>query len=221
MLIFSIKDVVDVPGVGESRMSSHFSQAPCGANSTARKPQRKAVFPLRTRFSPSEEAVVSHAGITETHCAVERAHENGAMNPRTTASTSAIAITAITAMLAACALADTAAPKETVLTAQASQPTWPSAIQAALPAMLADAARRAGLAQERLRVETVEAVTWPDGALGCPQPDRAYTQALVPGWRVVIAAPGTAGFFYHLNRRGSWLWCPADRAQPAVPDART
>ena len=139
------------------------------------------------------------------------------MKPRTTASTIAIVLTA---MLAACALADTAAPKETVLTAQASPPTWPPEIQAALPAMLADAARRAGLAQERLRVETVEAVTWPDGALGCPQPDRAYTQALVPGWRVVIAAPGTADLFYHLNRRGSWLWCQADRAQPAMPDTR-
>jgi hypothetical protein len=64
MSIFSIKDVVDVPGVGKSRMSSHFSQAPCGANGTARKPQRKAVFPLRTPFFPSEEAVVSLAGIS-------------------------------------------------------------------------------------------------------------------------------------------------------------
>jgi hypothetical protein len=64
MSIFSIKDVVDVPGLDESRMSSHFSQAPCGANGTARKPQRKAVFPLRTFFFPSGEGVLSHAGIT-------------------------------------------------------------------------------------------------------------------------------------------------------------
>ncbi|MEO5772468.1 MAG: hypothetical protein ABIQ29_10415, partial [Burkholderiaceae bacterium] len=57
---FSIKDVVDVPGVGESRMSSHFSQAPCGANSTAPVQQRIAVFPLRKRFSSSVASVVSH-----------------------------------------------------------------------------------------------------------------------------------------------------------------
>ncbi|MES2960201.1 MAG: hypothetical protein V4792_18585 [Pseudomonadota bacterium] len=64
MSIFSIKDVVDVPGVGESRMNSHFSQAPCGANGTARNTQRKAVFPLRSAFFPSGERVLSHAGIT-------------------------------------------------------------------------------------------------------------------------------------------------------------
>jgi hypothetical protein len=33
--ILSIKVVVDVPGVGESRMDSRFSLAPCGANGTA------------------------------------------------------------------------------------------------------------------------------------------------------------------------------------------
>jgi hypothetical protein len=64
MSIFSIKDVVDVPGVGENRMSSHFSQAPCGANGTARNTSRKAFFPLRARFFPSGESVLSLAGIT-------------------------------------------------------------------------------------------------------------------------------------------------------------
>ena len=73
-------------------------------------------------------------------------------------------------MLAACALADTVAPNETVVTAQTSPPKGPAEVQAALPTMLADAARRAGVAQEQLSVETLEAVTWPDGALGCPQP---------------------------------------------------
>jgi hypothetical protein len=35
MLIRSIKLRVDVPGMGESRVDSHFSIAPCGANGTA------------------------------------------------------------------------------------------------------------------------------------------------------------------------------------------
>jgi hypothetical protein len=64
MSIFSIKDVVDVPGVVEGRMSSRFSQAPCGANGTARNSARKAFFPLRTRYFPSEPPVVSFDGIT-------------------------------------------------------------------------------------------------------------------------------------------------------------
>ena len=98
-----------------------------------------------------------------------------------------------------------------------STPVWPGEIQAAMPALLADAARRAGVEPAYLRVQSVDAVTWPDGALGCPQPDRAYAQALVPGWRVTILAAGKLALLYHLNQRGAWLWCPADRAQPAQP----
>jgi hypothetical protein len=90
---------------------------------------------------------------------------------------------------------------------------WP----ALLPQLLDDAAQRSGVARERLHVASAQTVTWPDGALGCPQPGRLYTQALVPGWRVVIAAPGAAALLYHGSERGGWLYCPADRATPALP----
>jgi len=36
-----------------------------------------------------------------------------------------------------------------------------------------------------------EAVTWPDGSLGCPAPGQVYTQALVPGYRIVFEVDGT------------------------------
>lgn len=35
-----------------------------------------------------------------------------------------------------------------------------------------------------------EAVTWPDGALGCPQPGMTYTQAEVEGYWIVVDAGG-------------------------------
>ncbi|WP_239453288.1 MULTISPECIES: hypothetical protein [Microbacterium] len=35
------------------------------------------------------------------------------------------------------------------------------------------------------------AVTWRNGALGCPQPGMSYTQALVDGMRVVVVVDGT------------------------------
>ena len=35
-----------------------------------------------------------------------------------------------------------------------------------------------------------EAVTWSDGALGCPEPGGMYTQALVDGYQVVIEVDG-------------------------------
>lgn len=48
-------------------------------------------------------------------------------------------------------------------------------------------------------VVAVSEVTWPDSALGCPQPDEMYTQALVPGYRVRLAAGDTIAE-YHTNR---------------------
>jgi hypothetical protein len=67
--------------------------------------------------------------------------------------------------------------------------------------LLEDAARRSGVSVQQLRVLVVESVTWPDGSLGCPQPDRLYTQALVPGYRVRIEAPGLPPLQYHLAAR--------------------
>jgi hypothetical protein len=78
---------------------------------------------------------------------------------------------------------------------------------------LADAASRTGLSADALRVEHAEAVTWPDGALGCARPGVVYTQALVPGYRVVIRA-GDERLSYHANRKGYWTYCPS----PSVPD---
>jgi hypothetical protein len=89
-----------------------------------------------------------------------------------------------------------------------------------LPSLLEDAARRSGAAAADLRVVSVEDVMWPDGALGCPEPGRMYTQALVPGQRVRIAAPGAleAPMHYHISKRGNaWLYCPAERVQQPLP----
>jgi len=40
-------------------------------------------------------------------------------------------------------------------------------------------------------IVVAEAVTWPDGALGCPVPGMMYTQQLVDGYRLVFAVDGT------------------------------
>lgn len=47
-------------------------------------------------------------------------------------------------------------------------------------------------------VEVVEAgpVTWSDGSLGCPEEGMMYTQALVPGYRILLALDG-AEVAYH------------------------
>lgn len=116
---------------------------------------------------------------------------------------------ALCGALAAAACAAVSAPD--------AAPQLPPLLQAVLPALLEDAARRAGSPASALRVVSAEAVTWADGALGCPQPGRLYTQALVPGHRVRIAAPAGAHHDYHLSLRGGWLWCDPARAQPPLP----
>ena len=82
-----------------------------------------------------------------------------------------------------------------------------------------DAARRSGVDASRVRVIEAGAVTWSDGSLGCPEPDRMYTQALVPGFRIRIQA-GSRLLVYHANARGNWVLCPADRARSPVGDGR-
>ncbi|HEX7373411.1 MAG TPA: hypothetical protein VF277_00425, partial [Steroidobacteraceae bacterium] len=69
-------------------------------------------------------------------------------------------------------------------------------LQAATEGALEDAARRSGLPVGQLQVIEATAVTWPDGSLGCPQEGMGYTQALVPGYRILIQA-GAAVLSYH------------------------
>ncbi len=40
-------------------------------------------------------------------------------------------------------------------------------------------------------VRAVEPVEWPDGSLGCPQPDRMYPAVITPGFRVTLEVDGT------------------------------
>lgn len=92
----------------------------------------------------------------------------------------------------------------------ASQPQSPE-LQRQTQAALADAAQRTGVAMAELKIASIEAVTWLDGSLGCPEADLMYTQALVPGYRIRIEAGGKQ-FEYHTAKRGEMMLCPAERA---------
>jgi hypothetical protein len=83
------------------------------------------------------------------------------------------------------------------LTPASDQPTQESAGPGAvdLPAsvvdpVVADVARLAGVPLDQVVVVSAEAVTFPDGSLGCPQPGMVYTQAMVDGYKVVAEAGG-------------------------------
>lgn len=92
----------------------------------------------------------------------------------------------------------------------------PPALQSLTAAALADAAQRTGLDTSALKVISAEAVTWPDGSLGCPVPGMLYTMALVPGYRVRIQA-GSEGLHYHASARGAMILCSAALAIEPSP----
>ncbi|MGD9497183.1 MAG: hypothetical protein AB7Y46_12870 [Armatimonadota bacterium] len=73
---------------------------------------------------------------------------------------------------------------------------YPKADAPPVATATADLARRLGIDPAQIEVLEVEAVQWPDGSLGLPEPGMMYTQAIVPGWRIVLGAQGRA-FEYH------------------------
>ena len=82
-----------------------------------------------------------------------------------------------------------------------------------------DAASRSGVAPEAIKVLRAERVTWSDGSLGCPSPGMLYTQALVPGFRVMLEAGGQV-LDYHAGASGHLVLCPAGRAVEPRADER-
>jgi hypothetical protein len=59
---------------------------------------------------------------------------------------------------------------------------------------MADLAAEVGT--DAIELVSYEQVTWRDGSLGCPQPGRMYTQALVEGYRVTLRVDGET-VYYH------------------------
>lgn len=77
----------------------------------------------------------------------------------------------------------------------------------------ADLAGRLGMGTADITIFSAETVTWRDGALGCPEEGRAYTQALVTdGYRIVLSANGEL-HSYHGRGTGDPFYC-ADPQEP-------
>jgi hypothetical protein len=100
-------------------------------------------------------------------------------------------------------------------------PTMAPDLEGPVRAARAAAARHTGLAPDAHAVLGAERVTWSDGSLGCPAPDRMYTQSLVPGYRVRLRGPD-GELDVHLDARGNAMLCPPGRALAPLPsDGRT
>ena len=55
-------------------------------------------------------------------------------------------------------------------------------------------------------VVRAEAVEWSDGSLGCPEPGMLYTQAITPGYHVVISVDGVE-YDYRATEAGQVRLC--------------
>ena len=88
-------------------------------------------------------------------------------------------------------------------------------LQTMVRAALADAALRTPGANAPALVRA-ERVTWRDGSLGCPQPGRMYTMALVPGYRILIQS-GAQQLDYHASLRGQPVLCPPGQSTDPAP----
>lgn len=85
--------------------------------------------------------------------------------------------------------------------------------QAKGEAAVADLLGRTGLAAAEVTVVSAEAVEWPDGALGCPQPGMMYPQVISPGYKLVLSAGGQE-YNYHASESGDFFLCENTRARP-------
>lgn len=74
-------------------------------------------------------------------------------------------------------------------------------------------------------LEKIEAVTWPDGSLGCGRPGEVNTQRIVEGYRLSFTA-GERRYVFHASAAGLVIPCdrvlrrlrpPAPPAEPHVP----
>jgi hypothetical protein len=95
-------------------------------------------------------------------------------------------------------------------------PAMPNDLQSIVAAAKQDAVARGAPAQA-ITVQSAQRVTWRDGSLGCPEREVQYTQALVPGWRVILRV-GAATYDYHATANGHLILCPRERATDPIAD---
>ncbi len=102
------------------------------------------------------------------------------------------------------------------ITLPAAAPLAGEVPQELLDAVFDDLVEQLGASREAIEVKQAGAVVWRDGSLGCPQPGMMYTQALVPGFQIVLRA-GDEVYDYHASDRGYFILCAEGMAEEGLP----
>ena len=83
----------------------------------------------------------------------------------------------------------------------------------AIAAAVETLARELGVAPQQIGVAEVTPVTWPNSALGCPQPGMMYLQVLTPGYRIRLMHAGRQ-YMLHTDRGRLAVHCPGTGSEP-------
>lgn len=109
---------------------------------------------------------------------------------------------------------------EPIVTLEKLMPVTGQVPQDLLKQMVDDLSERLGVSAGAIVVQRAEAVVWRDGSLGCPQPGRNYTQALVNGYRVTLAA-GDQVYHYHASDSGYFFLCEHRASRGDAPPTQS
>jgi hypothetical protein len=96
---------------------------------------------------------------------------------------------------------ETSAPTESATEAPTESPAELTPVEDAVVARLAE---NLGIAPEEITVVSTEEVEWPDGCLGIQMEGLMCTQAIVPGFRVILDANGRE-VEYRTNEEGTQI----------------
>ncbi len=94
--------------------------------------------------------------------------------------------------------------------------TVPSHLQPIVEQIIDDIFGRTQADRNAITLISHEAVTWPNGAIGCPQPGYMYTQALIEGYRLTFDANGQQ-MLYHTAGTDRFVFCDSNKTVPDTP----
>ena len=91
----------------------------------------------------------------------------------------------------------------------------PESLQQKITALaVTNLANRLSVDQSTIEIILIEPLTWPNSALGCPQPGQFYSEVTIPGLRIRLAV-ASVEVVYHTDLAGTLLLCPAqDKGNP-------
>ncbi len=106
----------------------------------------------------------------------------------------------------------------------------PEEAQALIELARRELAKRLNEVDEAIDLIDVEAVEWPNTAMGCPKPGEMYAQVVTPGYRIRLRVRDQI-YQVHVSKRGQIRFCPPveqegetmeipEAAQPAVRAAQ-